>query len=155
MVKDTRSKRISKGTRQKPTRYKTIIIRVEKSSDMEEQEKKESDTSTSYRRDVGKDGNCLFRCLSIAIYENESNQARVRKEITNYMEGNQDQFAPYIDKPIHKHLQDMKKTKGGREIWGAETEIHAASMLYKRHRTCKKDDWTRRNKISLRVQRTE
>ena len=82
------------------------------------------------RRDVDKDGNCLFRCLSLALEETETNHAKIRATIVSHMKHNQDYYAPFVDESFEIYIGKMSKTVGLREIWGAELELHAASRCF-------------------------
>ena len=82
-----------------------------------------------FKSRVTGDGNCLFRSLSVLLFDTEIYHKQLRKHIVEHMETEESTYSMYIDTPFKQHTSDMKKTKGGQEIWGTEAEIVAAAHL--------------------------
>ena len=76
-------------------------------------------------REVGGDGNCLFRSVSDQMDNNEQNYKFYRDICIDYMSKNQDEFAPFIedDETYDKYLERM----GEDGEWGGNLEIYALS----------------------------
>jgi hypothetical protein len=76
-------------------------------------------------REVGGDGNCLFRSVSDQMDNTEKNHKLYREICINYMEKNKDEFAPFIedDETYDKYLERM----GEDGEWGGNLEIYALS----------------------------
>lgn len=95
--------------------------------DIDEKFKKHLETLGYFIREVGGDGNCLFRSVSEQMEGNENNFQEYRDKCINYMKENKDTFAPFIedDEPIDKYIDRMSKNKE----WGGNLEIYALSMV--------------------------
>ena len=95
--------------------------------DIDEKFKKHLETLGYFIREVGGDGNCLFRAVCEQIEGNENNYAEYRERCVNYMKENKDTFQPFIedDEPIDKYIERMSKNTE----WGGNLEIYALSML--------------------------
>ena len=76
------------------------------------------------------DGNCLFRSLALQIFKDENKHRLIRRNVVNMMKTRQQDYQMYIDGPFKKHVDNMSKCRGGREIWGTEAEIIAAGNFY-------------------------
>ena len=76
------------------------------------------------------DGNCLFRSLALQIFKDENKHRIIRRNVVNLMKARQQDYQMYIDGPFQKHVDNMSKCRGGREIWGTEAEIIAATNFY-------------------------
>ena len=76
-------------------------------------------------REVGGDGNCLFRSVSDQMDNTEKNHKLYREICIDYMKKNQDEFAPFIedDETYDKYLERM----GEDGEWGGNLEIYALS----------------------------
>ena len=76
-------------------------------------------------REVGGDGNCLFRSVSDQMDNTEKNHKLYREICIDYMQKNQDEFAPFIedDETYDKYLERM----GEDGEWGGNLEIYALS----------------------------
>lgn len=74
------------------------------------------------------DGNCLFRAISFAIYQNQDMHSKIRTDITNMIKNNKHKFKPFITGPqsIDTHVSNMSKLG----TWGTQVELIAASTLY-------------------------
>ena len=95
--------------------------------DIDEKFKKHLETLGYFIREVGGDGNCLFRAVCEQMEGNENNYAEYREKCVNYMKENKDTFQPFIedDEPIDKYIERMSKNTE----WGGNLEIYALSML--------------------------
>ena len=95
--------------------------------DIDEKFKKHLETLGYFIREVGGDGNCLFRAVCEQIEGNEHNYAEYREKCVNYMKENKDIFQPFIedDEPFDKYIERMSKNTE----WGGNLEIYALSML--------------------------
>ena len=76
-------------------------------------------------REVGGDGNCLFRSVSDQMNNNQQNYKLYRDICVDYMSKNKDEFAPFIedDETYDKYLERM----GEDGEWGGNLEIYALS----------------------------
>ena len=78
-------------------------------------------------REVGGDGNCLFRSVSDQIDNNQNNYKLYREMCINYMKENKDEFIPFIedDEPYDKYISRMEEDGE----WGGNLEIYALSKV--------------------------
>ena len=78
-----------------------------------------------YIKEVKGDGNCLFRCVSEQMEDDENNYEAYREKCIKYMLENTNEFAPFLeeDEPIDKYIEKMSKNGE----WGGNLEIHALS----------------------------
>ena len=64
-------------------------------------------------RDVGGDGNCLFRSISDQVDGNETTHIFMRDEACKYILENQEFFSNFLDEdedgPIGAYVRDMRK----------------------------------------------
>ena len=76
-------------------------------------------------REVGGDGNCLFRSVSDQMDNTEHNYKIYREMCLTYMKNNPDEFSPFIedDEPFDKYLERMEEDGE----WGGNLEIYALS----------------------------
>jgi len=78
------------------------------------------------------DGNCLFRALANQIFGKQSYHSKVRMEIAEYMLKNKAHYTNFIDQcniSFEEYINALKSPG----TWGDNTEIDAASKLYKKH----------------------
>ena len=96
-----------------------------KKNEIEEQFKKHLHELGYFIREVGGDGNCLFRSVSEQMEGNEKNYKEYREKCVNYIKENKDTFAPFIvdDESIDEYIERMSKNKE----WGGNLEIFALS----------------------------
>ncbi|KAM9964330.1 hypothetical protein ACTFIW_004088 [Dictyostelium discoideum] len=80
------------------------------------------------RKEIPKDGSCLFRCVSESIFGTQNYHSRVRIQCIKYLELNRDLFEPFacIHNPWEKYILEMKKDG----TWGGEVELQAISLIY-------------------------
>jgi len=97
------------------------------SDEIDEKFKKKLEELGYFIREVGGDGNCLFRSVSEQVEGNEHNFQEYREKCVNYMKENKDDFAPFIedDEPFDKYIERMSQNSE----WGGNLEIYALSKL--------------------------
>ncbi|KAN0035668.1 hypothetical protein ACTA71_004952 [Dictyostelium dimigraforme] len=80
------------------------------------------------RKEIPKDGSCLFRCVSESIFGTQNYHSRVRMQCIKYLELNRDLFEPFacVHNPWEKYIFEMKKDG----TWGGEVELQAISLIY-------------------------
>ena len=96
-----------------------------KDDEIDEEFVKDLEKLGYFIREVGGDGNCLFRSVSDQMDNNEQNYKMYRDICIDYMSKNQDEFAPFIedDETYDKYLERM----GEDGEWGGNLEIYALS----------------------------
>lgn len=74
-------------------------------------------------KEIGGDGNCLFRALSDQLYGTEQQHAQLRHDAVEHIRVNAEFFKFYIedDEPIADYLATMAKDG----IWGGQLEMTA------------------------------
>eukprot|EP00826_Nyctotherus_ovalis_P025167 TRINITY_DN1946_c0_g2_i8.p1 TRINITY_DN1946_c0_g2~~TRINITY_DN1946_c0_g2_i8.p1 ORF type:complete len:329 (-),score=88.42 TRINITY_DN1946_c0_g2_i8:92-1078(-) len=74
------------------------------------------------------DGNCLFRSISDQLEGIENNHQYYRQRIVEFIEQNEDYFAPFVENDglFEDYVAEMKKDA----VWGGNIEIQAFTMLY-------------------------
>ena len=117
----------SKKNRKEKNKNRKKNKRNREQDEIDEKFKKHLETLGFFIREVGGDGNCLFRAVCEQIEGNENNYAEYREKCINYMKENKDTFQPFIedDEPIDKYIERMSKNSE----WGGNLEIYALSML--------------------------
>ena len=80
--------------------------------------------------DVEKDGNCYFRCITLAIHDNENKHGEVRQKIVETMKMNKQVYQAYAEN-FDSHLENMMRSDGYTNTWATEAEILARSEAYK------------------------
>jgi OTU domain-containing protein 3 len=80
-------------------------------------------------RDVGADGNCLFRALSDQLEGSQAHHVRIRDEVVTYMAANPDDFAPFaaIEATDFSSYCSRMRRDG---VWGGHLELVAASRCF-------------------------
>ena len=80
-------------------------------------------------KEIGGDGNCLFRAIADQLEGNEKVHRKYRADAIEYIEANKNDFIPFIedDETIDQYLDEMRKDG----VWGGQLEIQALSMMYK------------------------
>ena len=77
------------------------------------------------------DGNCFFRCISLKVHGTEENYSKVRQQIVEFLEKNEEDYSELVldkkGKTYKEYLQEMQKDK----VWATEVEILAAGPVYK------------------------
>ena len=119
----------SKKNRNKKERnaYRRKNKRNRQNDEIDEKFKKQLETLGYFIREVGGDGNCLFRSVSEQVEGNEHNFQEYREKCVNYMKENKDDFAPFIedDEPFDKYVERMSQNGE----WGGNLEIYALSKI--------------------------
>ena len=117
----------SRKNKKDRNKYRKKNKKNREQDDIDEKFKKHLETLGFFIREVGGDGNCLFRAVCEQIEGNENNYAEYREKCINYMKENKDTFQPFIedDEPIDKYIERMSKNTE----WGGNLEIYALSML--------------------------
>ncbi|XP_047493885.1 uncharacterized protein LOC125042363 isoform X2 [Penaeus chinensis] len=85
------------------------------------------ETQGLYRKQVARDGSCLFRAVAEQVIMSQTEHVRVRSMCLEYMMLYKEDFQPFLDIPLDHHvfnLQDVRE-------WGGHTEILAMSRLFK------------------------
>ena len=77
-----------------------------------------------------KDGNCYFRCIALAIHDNENMHKEVRQKIVKTMKMNKQVYQVYAEN-FDSHLENMMRSDGHTNTWATEAEILATSEAYK------------------------
>ena len=80
--------------------------------------------------DVERDGNCYFRCISLAIHDNENKHEEVRMKIVETMKMNRQVYQAYAEN-FDSHLENMMRSDGHTNTLATEAEILATSEAYK------------------------
>ena len=96
-------------------------------NEIDEKFKKNLESLGYFIREVGGDGNCLFRSVSEQVEGNEHNFQEYREKCVNYMKENKDDFAPFIedDEPFDKYVERMSQNGE----WGGNLEIYGLSKI--------------------------
>ena len=107
--------------------YRKKNKRNRQSDEIDEKFKKHLETLGYFIREVGGDGNCLFRSVCEQIEGNENNHKEYRERCVNYMKENKDEFAPFIedDEPFDDYIKRMSQNSE----WGGNLEIYALSKI--------------------------
>ena len=80
--------------------------------------------------DVEKDGNCFFRCISLALHGTQDHHEEIRKAIVETEKKDADFYAKLVEGDFHSHLQNMTESNGHTSTYGTTAEIYAASERY-------------------------
>ena len=78
---------------------------------------------------INGDGNCLFRCFSKYCECTQENHEKYRKLAIEAIMSNRGYYEQFINGDFDEHINNMKKSVGGPEIWGTEAEIIALSNV--------------------------
>ena len=74
------------------------------------------------------DGNCLFRCFSYYIFQDENKHSDIRSQLTGFIEKNPTIFKnDCLPLSVKEHVKQMSKDQS----WGTNAEIKAAAYLFK------------------------
>lgn len=97
-----------------------------KKKELEDEFKKHLEGLGYFIREVGGDGNCLFRAVAEQMEGSEKNFKNYREMCVEYIKNNKDNFAPFIidDETIDEYIERMSKNKE----WGGNLEIYALSQ---------------------------
>ncbi|XP_062580740.1 uncharacterized protein LOC134242656 [Saccostrea cucullata] len=83
-------------------------------------------------KEIGKDGNCLFRAISYALSNRQQHYQNVRKSIVNHMKNSAETLKSFL-RPQYESMQNYIRISGMENdtTWGTELEILAAADLLK------------------------
>ena len=76
--------------------------------------------------EIGTDGNCLFRCIALALYKDQERHRKVREDVCNHMSENYE-YSEYVEGDYDMHVENMKKDR----VWGEYAQIRAIANIYK------------------------
>ena len=76
------------------------------------------------------DGNCLFRSLSINLYNHEEEHLAIRKILVKFEELNKDQFAHYLTASDASNIDDHICSMLKPFVWGTQVELLAATSFF-------------------------
>ena len=76
------------------------------------------------------DGNCLFRSLSINLYNHQEEHLAIRKLLVKFEELNKDQFANYLTASDANNIDDHICSMVKSFVWGTQVELLAASSFF-------------------------
>ena len=82
-------------------------------------------------KQMGGDGNCMFRAVSDQIYGNEDYHNIIREKCMDYLMIERDFFSQFVeggDKEFENYV-NMKRKSG---VWGDDVELQAVSEIYNR-----------------------
>ena len=98
-----------------------------RTDEIDEEFVKELEKLGYFIREVGGDGNCLFRSVSDQMDNTEKNFNEYRERCIEYMNNNKDEFIPFLedDEPFDKYIERMSENGE----WGGNLEIYALSKL--------------------------
>ena len=101
--------------------------RKKRRDEIDEEFIKELEKLGYFIREVGGDGNCLFRSVSDQMDNTEKNYKEYRSRCIEYMVQNKDEFINFLedDEPFDKYIQRMSEDGE----WGGNLEIYALSRL--------------------------
>ena len=96
--------------------------------------------------DVNGDGNCFFRCMSLALHDSENEHKEIRERVVRKMREDKEFYRAYISTDFEKHTEGMSNSNGRDETWATEAELIAASECYNRDiyvytKVGNKSDW--------------
>ena len=72
-------------------------------------------------------GNCFFRCISQAIYDDQRYHSSVRNELVALMRGNRHLLAALTDTPSNAGYEEHLNRMIQNSTWGTQAEIFAAA----------------------------
>jgi len=98
-----------------------------KRDEIDEKFKKSLENLGYFIREVGGDGNCLFRAISEQVEGNEDHYKEYREKCINYMIDHKDEFAPFIEDDESFDDYILRMSKSGE--WGGNLEIYAMSKI--------------------------
>ena len=105
---------------------------VIKSRQSFESKGKENSKPVGVMRNVGSDGHCYFRCISLAFTRSEKDYMKYRHEIVDMLRSTNNIYQSFLNanETLESHLVNMSKEEGSAEIWATEAEIWATSEKY-------------------------
>ncbi|XP_041116008.1 OTU domain-containing protein 4-like isoform X2 [Polyodon spathula] len=80
-----------------------------------------------YRKEIAKDGSCLFRAVAEQILHCQSRHLEVRHSCVSYLRRNRSKYEAFIEGTFEEYLKRLENP----QIWVGEVEISALSLIYK------------------------
>ncbi|KAK6493181.1 OTU domain-containing protein 4-like [Huso huso] len=80
-----------------------------------------------YRKEIAKDGSCLFRAVAERILHCQSRHLEVRYSCASYLRRNRSKYEAFIEGPFEEYLKRLENP----QIWVGEVEMSALSLIYK------------------------
>ncbi|XP_023224853.1 putative bifunctional UDP-N-acetylglucosamine transferase and deubiquitinase ALG13 [Centruroides sculpturatus] len=81
-----------------------------------------------FKKQVARDGSCLFRAVSEQVFHTQRYHLEVRKICVQYLDKNHKMYEDFIDGPFDQYLENLKNPKE----WAGHVEIKALSHIYRR-----------------------
>ena len=78
-------------------------------------------------KEVGSDGNCLFRSVADQLEGNDSKHDKYRMAAITYIQEHKDEFVPFIEETFASYIFRMSN-KG---CWGGQMELNAMAHCFK------------------------
>ncbi|KYQ89468.1 hypothetical protein DLAC_10139 [Tieghemostelium lacteum] len=80
------------------------------------------------RREIPKDGSCLFRCISESIYGTQNYHRNIRMLAVKYIKLNRDSFEPFacVNYTWDRYIDSIQQDG----TWGGELELQAISVIF-------------------------
>ncbi|XP_066952075.1 OTU domain-containing protein 4-like isoform X4 [Macrobrachium rosenbergii] len=79
-----------------------------------------------YRKQLARDGSCLFRAVAEQVFMTQTEHERVRALCLEYMVLHREEFEPFLDIPLDHHVYNLQDVRE----WGGHLEIMAMSRLF-------------------------
>ncbi|XP_068228746.1 UDP-N-acetylglucosamine transferase subunit ALG13-like isoform X2 [Palaemon carinicauda] len=79
-----------------------------------------------YRKQLARDGSCLFRAVAEQVFMTQTEHERVRALCLEYMVLHREEFEPFLDIPLDHHVYNLQDIRE----WGGHLEIMAMSRLF-------------------------
>ena len=76
------------------------------------------------------DGNCLFRCLSQHIFNNQDKHQFIRQLLCNFEVLNETIFRVYLTPNQSQSIHDHVKLLSNNSSWGTQVELIAAASYF-------------------------
>ena len=80
-------------------------------------------------KEMGADGNCMFRSLSDQLEGHEKLHMKYRQEAVTFIEEHKEEYAPFIEdeETVEQYLAELQKDG----TWGGQMELQALSNIYR------------------------
>ena len=99
--------------------------------DQEEKIKKNIEKLHFFIKQMGRDGNCMFRAVSDQVYGNEEYHNIIREKCMDYLLIERDFFSQFVEGG-NKEFDNYIKMKRKSGVWGDDVELQAISEIYNR-----------------------
>ena len=64
------------------------------------------------------------------MFKTEKYHEQLRMAVTAHLEKHGERYENLVDGNYHEHVENMKRSRGSREIWATECEIAATADLF-------------------------